>query len=448
MDTNGAPQVVSLVDAQQEPAFLLLGNGAAAVPGVLRARADRPYSAIVLTSRIEPAELATALEQARDPACPVATFGHKRGLRRDFVGDRLDPAGLAEARRHFAPIERRLAELPFRASQAERAELTILRLAYSRDTPIEAHFAPDSKAIVEYPLLGGTVGARRQLELLAHLDLLQRSHFNRSHLCGKWRSARLNTYEACPQCGGSDLMEETLIHHFRCGWQDGESHFTQGRLLVCPKCHRELRHLGVDYDKPGMIVMCRTCKATNSEPVVRFACLDCSAATPSADAASTDWYNYDLTEDGILALRQGHLPGFDIGPLLEGRPRAFSPQEFRLIATEVARVAARYSRPFTVARFKMNVEELRRQIGSVETDIVFRKSVDAIVEALRTSDFVSTAGANSIVVGFPETAAAGVAPIVERIRSTIRNATAVALDLAVDVAEGDAIADMLAESRA
>jgi hypothetical protein len=51
--------------------------------------------------------------------------------------------------------------------------------------------------------------------------------------------------------------------------------------------------------------MCRTCKATNSEPVVRFACLDCSAATPSADAASTDWYNYDLTEDGILALRQG-----------------------------------------------------------------------------------------------------------------------------------------------
>ena len=208
MDTNGAPQVVSLVDAQQEPAFLLLGNGAAAVPGVLRARADRPYSAIVLTSRIEPAELATALEQARDPAVPIADFGDNRGLRRDFVGDRLDPAGLADAKRHFAPIERRLAELPFRASQAERAELTILRLAYSRDTPIEAHFAPDSKAIVEYPLLGGTVGARRKLELLAHLDLLQRRHFTRTHLCGKCRSARLNTYEACPQCGGSDLMEE------------------------------------------------------------------------------------------------------------------------------------------------------------------------------------------------------------------------------------------------
>ena len=192
--------------------------------------------------------------------------------------------------------------------------------------------------------------------------------------------------------------------------------------------------------------MCRTCKATNSEPVVRFACLDCSAATPSADAASTDWYNYDLTEDGILALRQGHLPGFDIGPLLEGRPRAFSPQEFRLIATEVARVAARYSRPFTVVRFKMNVEELRRQIGSVETDIVFRKSVDAIVEALRTGDFVSTAGASSIIVGFPETPAASVTPVVERVRATIRNCTSAPFEVDVDVAEGDAITDMLAGS--
>jgi Thaumarchaeal output domain 1 len=449
MDTNGAPQVVSLVDAQQEPAFLLLGNGAAAVPGVLRARADRPYSAIVLTSRIEPAELATALEQARDPAVPIADFGDNRGLRRDFVGRSLDLASLTEAKHHFAPIERRLTELPFRAAREERAELTILRLAYSRDTPIEARFAPDSKAIVEYPLLGITVGARRQLELLAQLDLLRRRHFTRTHVCGRCSSARLNVYEACPQCGGADLTEEPLVHHFRCGWQDAESRFAQGRLLVCPKCRRELRHLGVDYDKPGVIVVCRTCKATNSEPVVQFACLDCSAVTPSADAASTDWYHYDLTEDGIHALREGHLPAFDIGPLLEGRPRAFSAKEFRLLATENARVARRYARPFTVARFTLsNIEALRREVGSVETDITFRRAVDVIVEALRASDFVGTAGANSIVVGFPETAAAGVAPIVERIRSTIRNATAVALDLAVDVAEGDAIADMLAESRA
>lgn len=417
------------------------------MPGAIRvARADLPYAAILLTSRIDPADLENALDQARDPAVPIADFGNNRGLRRDFVGERLDQSSLAEVRRHFAPIERRLSELPFRALQAERAELTILRLAYSRDTPIEARFAPDSKAIVEYPLLGSTAAARRQLELLAHFDLMQRRHFTRTHLCGKCGSARLNTYEACPQCGSADLMEQTLIHHFRCGWQDAESRFMQGRLLVCPKCNRELRHLGVDYDKPGIVLVCRSCKATNSEPLVRFACLDCFAVTPSADAASIDWYHYDLTEEGMLALRQGHLPRFDIAPLIQGRPRAVSPQEFRLLATAVVRVAQRYSRPFAVARFNLNIETLRRQIGSVETDIVFRKAVDAIVEGLRTGDFVSTVGANSIVVGFPETAAPSVAPVIERVRATVRNCTTVPFDIDVEVAEGDAIIDMLAES--
>jgi hypothetical protein len=107
-------------------------------------------------------------------------------------------------------------------------------------------------------------------------------------------------------------------------------------------------------------------------------------------------------------------------------------------------VAGRYSRPFAIARFRLNVEALRRQLGSVETDIVFRKVVDAIVDALRIDDFVSATGSSAIVIGFPETTAANVAPIVARVRSTIRPTTSVPFD--VDVAEGDAIADLLADS--
>jgi hypothetical protein len=299
---------------------------------------------------------------------------------------------------------------------------------------------------VEYPLIGTIVGTRRQLELLAHLDLLRRRHFTRTHLCKACGLARLNAYEACPQCGSADLLEETLIHHFRCGWQDAESHFTRGRLLVCPKCHRELRHLGVDYDKPGMVVVCRACKSANSEPVVQFACLDCFAVTPGGDAVSMDWYHYDVTEDGIEALRQGHLPRFDIGPLLEGRPRVFSHQEFRLLATQAARVAGRYSRAFAAARVTLNLDTLRREVGTVEADIVFRRVADAIVEALRTSDFLCTAGADSIVIGFPETTASDVRAIVERVRAKIRGFASVPLNLEVDVADGDAIVDLLAES--
>src|SRR6476661_11136686 len=119
MDTRGAPPIVFPVERREEARFLFLGNETAAVAGMIRAfHTDGPPAAIILTSRIEPAELTLVLEKAPDPALPIADFGNNHGLRRDFVGGRLEPSELAEASRQFAPIERRLAELPFQASQA------------------------------------------------------------------------------------------------------------------------------------------------------------------------------------------------------------------------------------------------------------------------------------------------------------------------------------------
>jgi len=46
-----------------------------------------------------------------------------------------------------------LAELSFGAAHEDRAELTLFRIAYSHDAPIEASFAPDSILLVDYRLL-------------------------------------------------------------------------------------------------------------------------------------------------------------------------------------------------------------------------------------------------------------------------------------------------------
>jgi hypothetical protein len=155
MDTRGAPPIVFPVERREEARFLFLGNETAAVAGMIRAlHTDGPPAAIILTSRIEPAELTLVLEKAPDPALPIADFGNNHGLRRDFVGGRLEPSELAEASRQFAPIERRLAELPFQASQAERTELTMLRLAYSRDAPIEARSLQNPKRSSNTPSSG------------------------------------------------------------------------------------------------------------------------------------------------------------------------------------------------------------------------------------------------------------------------------------------------------
>jgi hypothetical protein len=169
--------------------------------------------------------------------------------------------------------------------------------------------------------------------------------------------------------------------------------------------------------------------------------------TSADDATATDWYHYDLTDDGARALRQGQLPQFDLTPLLESRTHAYSPRDFRLLATQEMKVAARFKRPFSVARITMlNLDTLVRQRGAVATDSDFRLSVDAVVAALRSSDFIGTGMMQSTVIGFPGTSTKDVDVIVQRIRHTIDASVASPVELGFEVAEGDAITELLARN--
>jgi hypothetical protein len=441
--------LASELEETAEARFLVLGGKAPVIPGeAFSEDPATPCAAILLMQRVDAAVLAAALAEAPDPAVPIADFGANPMLRHDFSRANFNAGTFGEMKQAFAPIWRRLVELPFRAEREDRAELATLRLAYSREAPIEGVLTPETRNVVEYPLLGVGAGARRQLELLADIGVLRQRYFTRTHGCGKCGSARLNVFEACPSCGGADIVEEEIVHHYRCGAQEGQSRFAQGDLLVCPKCRRVLRHFGKDYDKPGVLITCRSCGASNSQPLVRFACLDCKAVTAADDAATTDWRHYDLTNEGIRTLREGRLPRFEIAAAFEKRTRAFSPQEFRLLMTQEMRSMERYKRPFALARISFpNLEALRHDIGVMAANAAFLVAVDAIADVLRSADFVGVRGPTSAMIAFPETSAAEVREgIAGRIRETIHKTTDVPIELAIAVAETGGIASMLVES--
>lgn len=268
-------------------------------------------AAVFLMGRVNETELAVMLRTMPDPAVPIACFGDCTSGRSDFVADVFNAATLAEARLRFAPIVRRLQEFPFHPAREDRRGLLALRLAYSRNCPIEACFAPGERTVIKYSLLHSQASARCDLERLADLSLLRRRHFLRTHCCQDCGSMRLIAHEACPGCGSSDLVDEAIVHHYRCGCQQAESTFVSGASLICPKCRRELRHLGIDYGKPGTIVHCRGCGSASQEPDPVFVCTDCRAHTDGRQAVAMDWFHYDLTDLGIQALREGCLP---VGP--------------------------------------------------------------------------------------------------------------------------------------
>jgi GGDEF domain-containing protein len=452
MEVRNAPSLRSVVDVPRAESiealpFLALGSAPSLVPNMdFNAGFGEPCAGIILLDSVDPTEVAAALDAAPDPAVPIADFGRNEDIRNDFVGEAIDPASIAALRQGFAPILHRLREMPFRSAHEDRAEMTVLRLAYSRDTAIEARFDPDSRNIVEYPLLGRAPVTRQRLELLADLDLLRRQHFTRTHLCRRCDSARLHATEVCAACDSADLMEEPIVHHYRCGWQEPESRFAGDRVLVCPKCHRELRHYGVDYDKPGTVVVCRCCGKANAEPAVHFTCLDCAAVTPTNEAKTVDWYRYDLTEDGLRSLRDGRIPHADIADHLDGRHRAFSPREFRLLANEAIQVARRYGRSFTLGRIMLaDVDQLRGEHGAVAVDSAFHLIVDVLIESLRASDFVGGEGNESVLIGFPETSKETVALILDRMSNKIKKVAPVPIHLTVDAADGEEVARLLAQ---
>ncbi len=142
---------------------------------------------------------------------------------------------------------------------------------------------------------------------LTELGLVSRRFFDRFHVCKGCRSVRLNVREECFDCHSPHLAETTLIHHFKCAYQAPVEDFQQGSDLVCPKCSRELRHFGVDYDKPGTIINCIACGASASEAAVGFKCLDCGQHMDGELIDTKDVFEYTLTDKGIAFVEEGPI---------------------------------------------------------------------------------------------------------------------------------------------
>ena len=245
-------------------------------------------------------------------------------------------------------------------------------------------------------------------------------------------------------CGSSDLAEQPIVHHYRCGWEETEQRFIKIRALICPKCRRKSRHYGVDHDKPGSVLVCRSCQKASPDPVVQFVCLDCANIAPAAEAKSVDGYRYELTVDGLKALREGHIPRLTIGDRLEEYPRAFNPREFLLLTNEGMRVARRYNRPFAVGRLTCtNGGALRRDHGVTVCDDALRRAVDVIVGALCESDFIAVESANSILIGMPETSVKEALHTLERVYQQIRKSSTLPLEMTASAADGQQVSEFL-----
>ncbi|MBL8689346.1 MAG: hypothetical protein JNL04_09610 [Rhodospirillaceae bacterium] len=416
-------------------------------------QANDPYDcdAVVVGADVGSSEwLSTA--RALPPLVPVGVIGPLPShLPADFVVPSLAPPAIEEMLGVFQPIRDRIDELPgnLRRRNADLDKLAILGLAYSRARPIEAERGSAIPSTVSYPLLRGrpgldTLDARTDLEALANLDLLDRRFFARVLTCPGCASGRLAAFEACIQCGSANLFEEPIIHHYRCGFQDGESRFVQGSDLVCPKCKHELKHFGVDYGRPGTLVRCRACQQVMTEPQPAFRCLDCQATVKGEQVQPFDWHHYDLNDRGAAATRVADLPHTEVPTVADAFPRTYALKDFLLLIREQSLVAERYKRPMAIGSITVaNLDEMRAALGAAGAGEIMRLFVQIVVESMRETDLATLVSDDRLVVAMPETGGAGAKLVLESIRVVTRASLSYPLTLEIEVAEGAAATALL-----
>ena len=145
-------------------------------------------------------------------------------------------------------------------------------------------------------------------DTMVEYGALRKSHYLiKEHLCPKCNHSHLLYTECCPKCGSSNLKIQNIIHHFACANVSPESTYNVGGMLVCPKCHKKLRHIGVDYDRPAVIYSCVDCENSFTTPLTKATCCYCENTYAVSALVPRDVVDYEITEEGIRMLTKSGL---------------------------------------------------------------------------------------------------------------------------------------------
>lgn len=187
-----------------------------------------------------------------------------------------------------------------------------LQYTQSRGCTLKPMRERNSKIGYSYPFLSSIIRdgeSQKVVELME--QSIQEGYFTKHskdkvHTCKKCTGGYLNYRECCPKCGSSDLQTDDLIHHFVCAHIAPEGDFkTDSDTMECPKCDKELRHIGIDYDKPSSMHTCNNCSHQFQQPEVKALCIDCGNDNQLRQLGNIEISEYAITPMGEYAAING-----------------------------------------------------------------------------------------------------------------------------------------------
>lgn len=312
-------------------------------------------------------------------------------------------------------------------TEVNRSLIKLLRFSFTRDRSLKP--IRDRKSIIgyKYPLLNlssSTNTAKQEISTLK--EAFEQEYFSgkfidRMHLCSQCNSGFLNYKEVDPETGSSNLITENIIHHFTCAYVGPEGDFYHDNKLVCPKCNKTLRHIGVDYDKPS--VMYRSLDSDNyfQEPDMKAECMNCGHSNDVESLFQFDVLELVLTDKGKQE---------SVQPKGNSSVRDIVYNGFISYATfgtflkyEIERTKSA-GKPSSIALLKLNISPNEETQLGVKYEKLIEEISGFIVNNTNASNILSRS-INSFFILFPDTpnklAASKVSSLNESINTLIKN---------------------------
>lgn len=203
----------------------------------------------------------------------------------------------------------------------------IRRITPTCDPTVEGMYRyPEIDAILETP--GDET--KKILNDLFEQGILKREFHDKLFQCPECGSPLIKPSPFCPNCKSRNLSKGLLLEHLTCGHVDERERFlTKDRRLICPKCGRELKQVGVDYQRLGLLYRCRNCnevfghpdsaKSRWRRPIDEWRCMRCGSTFPGAESREGDVYAFTLNEAAREKLMIEIMPKRQIEEYLKGQ---------------------------------------------------------------------------------------------------------------------------------
>lgn len=288
--------------------------------------------------------------------------------------------------------------------------LLFLQYLHSRDGGGEIMPVVDASArfayrypLAEHLLSTSSVETLDVLQDLAEHELLTGKVVDRLFLCPTCKGYRVPVKELCPECQAPNVGTQDSIHHFRCGYVGPESEFISSGKPVCPKCNAELRHIGVEYNRPGRIVTCEDCGHWASEPHLRAWCVDCNTYHTPEQLSIVRISRFGITRKGMRVAQAGRWNPYHAQLIFpeasaDGRSdNASSYEHTRQIARDLIDLASTNEWAMTVYQAEvvtpvddsLSPEQRRDQLKATEQHIKTQLGTRSLLTQLNRGNFLA-----------------------------------------------------------